>query len=66
MTLTDRPIRCNLLPMKEQPVYKSLKVTRETWQRLTQLSALTGEPRTKLVERLVNEELKRKDYSKDY
>jgi predicted DNA-binding protein len=47
--------------MKEQPTYKSVKVLRETWQRLTQLSALTGEPRTKLIDRLVSEALERQE-----
>ncbi len=49
--------------MTNQPEYKSLKVTFETWQRLTQLSSITGEPRTKLIERLVNEALKKRDPS---
>lgn len=46
--------------MKEESIYKSVKVTRETWQRLTQLSALTGEPRTKLIDRLVSEALEQR------
>lgn len=43
--------------MKEQPVYKSVKVFLSTWVRLTQLSALTHEPRTKLLDRLVRDAL---------
>lgn len=41
-------------------MYKSLKVTFETWQELTRLSAETGEPRTKLIERLAREERERR------
>lgn len=47
--------------MKDTPVYKSLKVTLQTWQRLTRLSSITGEPRTRLIDRLVDEELSRKE-----
>lgn len=46
--------------MKEQTVYKSLKVTLDTWRELTRLSADTGEPRTRLIERLVREERERR------
>jgi hypothetical protein len=37
-------------------MYKSLRVTFETWQAITRLCAQTGEPRTKLIERLVKAE----------
>jgi hypothetical protein len=37
-------------------MYKSLRVTLETWQAITRLCAQTGEPRTKLIARLVNAE----------
>jgi hypothetical protein len=40
-----------------QPTYKSIKVTFETWQALTSLSSKTGEPRTRLLERLIREAL---------
>ena len=40
-------------------IYKSLKVTYATWQAITRLAAETGEPRTQLIDRLVQEELKR-------
>lgn len=36
--------------------YKSLKVTFATWQALTKLTAQTGETRTRIIERLVNQE----------
>jgi len=42
--------------MTEQPEYKSLKVTFETWQLITRLSAQTGEPRTRLIERVMKAE----------
>jgi hypothetical protein len=51
--------------MKEQPMYKSLKVTFETWQALTRLAAMTGEPRTRLIERLAREEEERLRAQKD-
>lgn len=37
-------------------MYKSLRVTFETWQAITRISAKTGEPRTRLIERLVKAE----------
>lgn len=37
-------------------MYKSLRVTLETWQAITRISAMTGEPRTKLIARLVEVE----------
>ncbi len=43
--------------MNEQPTYKSLKVTYQTWQALTRLSSMTGEPRTRLLERLIKDAL---------
>lgn len=45
--------------MNDKPIYKSLKVTLETWQAATRVTALTGEPRTKLVERLIKAEEQR-------
>jgi macrodomain Ter protein organizer (MatP/YcbG family) len=42
--------------MREQPMYKSLKVSFTTWQALTRISARTGEPKSRILERLANEE----------
>lgn len=42
--------------MKEQPIYKSLKVTFTTWQALTRIAAITGEVRGQIVERLARQE----------
>jgi len=40
----------------ERTVYKSIKVTFATWQALTRLTALTGESRMYIIERLVKAE----------
>ena len=45
--------------MKAQPMYKSLKVSFATWQALTRISAMTGEPRSQIVERLAQAEEQR-------
>ena len=42
--------------MKQLPAYKSIKVSFETWQTLTRISARTGEPRTQIMERLARAE----------
>lgn len=42
--------------MKQTPVYKSIKVSFETWQALTRISARTGEPRTEIIGRLAKAE----------
>lgn len=42
--------------MKQPPVYKSIKVTFETWQALTRISAATGETRTDIMGRLARAE----------
>lgn len=43
----------------ESPVYKSIKVTFATWQALTRLTAVTGESRMSIIERLVKTEEER-------
>lgn len=45
--------------MNDTPVYKSLKVAFATWQAITRISAVTGEPRTHVIDRLVNAEEER-------
>ena len=45
--------------MTEQPTYKSLKITLETWKAITRIAAHTGEPRTRIIERLVKAEEER-------
>jgi hypothetical protein len=45
--------------MKEQPMYKSLKVSFTTWQALTRIAAATGEPRAHIIERLARDEEQR-------
>ena len=42
--------------MTEQPIYKSLKVTLAIWQAITRIKAQTGEPHTRLIERLIRAE----------
>lgn len=37
-------------------MYKSLKVTFATWQAITRIAAITGEARSRIVDRLVKAE----------
>jgi macrodomain Ter protein organizer (MatP/YcbG family) len=47
--------------MNNLPEYKSIKLTFAAWQAVTRMCAHTGEPRTRLLERIIQEAEKRLD-----
>lgn len=51
--------------MKEQPIYKSLKLPFAAWQALTRIAARTGETRSGILVRLIRSE-ERKDKTVEY